>query len=194
MNIKINNNIECLTTSDLHFWHKNIIRYSNRPFDSIDEMNECFIDNWNAKVRSTDIVFNLGDFAFCKSDEVIKILSRLNGTQYFVYGNHDKVMKGDEVQAFCKRSKKIAMFADTYELTYRGTPIFMSHYSHRVWNRHHRGAIHLYGHSHGSLFGLGKSMDVGVDTKELVSDYSPFHLDQIIEYLNHKPIQKLDHH
>ena len=34
-------------TSDLHLHHKNVIKYSKRPFQDIDQMNEAFIANWN---------------------------------------------------------------------------------------------------------------------------------------------------
>ena len=32
-------------TSDTHFWHENIIKFCNRPFSSIEEMND---KNWHA--------------------------------------------------------------------------------------------------------------------------------------------------
>jgi calcineurin-like phosphoesterase family protein len=50
-------------TSDTHFNHKNIIKLCNRPFTSIEEMNEKIIENWNNIVKPEDIVWHLGDFA-----------------------------------------------------------------------------------------------------------------------------------
>jgi len=73
---------------------------------------------------------------------------------------------------------------------YGKTGIFLSHYSHRVWSQSHHGILHLYGHSHGSLPGIGKSMDVGVDTNDLY----PYHLDEIIEKMKNIPINFVDHH
>ena len=51
-------------TSDTHFDHKNIIKYCNRPFKDIDEMNAELERRWNAVVAPGDRVFHLGDFAF----------------------------------------------------------------------------------------------------------------------------------
>ena len=89
MKLKVNESQTCWVTSDLHFGHKNIIRYSKRPFKDVEDMNEQLIQRWNDRVSPDDIVFNLGDFAFLKPEQIAKILSRLNGKQYFVMGNHD---------------------------------------------------------------------------------------------------------
>lgn len=94
-------------TSDTHFWHKNIIRYSNRPFDSVEEMNEAIIDNWNSVVGPDDTVFHLGDVALGPWSEWAGTLSRLNGYKILVVGNHERIFKGE-------KPKMQERFADFY--------------------------------------------------------------------------------
>ena len=48
--------------SDLHIGHENILRFDNRPFADVNEMNNKLIENWNARVCSDDTVYILGDF------------------------------------------------------------------------------------------------------------------------------------
>ena len=76
--------------SDTHFYHENIIKYASRPFNSIEEMNETLIKNWNEKVNPTDIVYHLGDVGLCSKELLEGMLSRLNGKIYLVRGNHDQ--------------------------------------------------------------------------------------------------------
>ena len=194
MYLKLDQSIRYLITSDTHFGHKNIIKYSNRPFNDVEEMDNFMVDSWNEKVGPKDIIFHLGDFAFFGADKVVEILKRLNGTIYFLYGNHDRVMRNPIVLDYIKNTGKIKVSADTFEFKYNKHNFFMSHYAHRIWNRSHRGTIHLYGHSHGSLPSLGRSMDVGVDTNDMESNYAPFLLDDVIEFVIQKPIHKIDHH
>lgn len=189
MLIKLKNNMKKkFVTSDLHVFHRNIIKYSNRPFNSVEEMNETLVENWNSVVSEGDVVFNLGDFSFANGEKTVELLKRLNGTQFFTYGNHDRVMQSDVVKQFCYKSGKITLFCDVMSLRYEGHFIFLSHYAHRTWNRSHHGSLHLYGHSHGTLPGVGRSMDVGVDSSDMVSNFTPFLLDDVIEFLMDKEI------
>ena len=77
--------------SDTHFNHSNIIKYCNRPFKSVDEMNDVIINNWNKVVGKDDIVFHLGDFFLGSKYDLKDIVSRLNGKIYLVRGNHDRL-------------------------------------------------------------------------------------------------------
>jgi len=194
MKIRKQENRNYWVTSDLHFSHKNVIRYSNRPFANVYEMDEALIHNWNSNVGVNDIVFNLGDFALCNQNKIIQILKRLNGIQYFIYGNHDAPMRKRAIRDFCRESGKIEIFCDTLECRFGKYHLFMSHYGHRVWNKSHHGALHFYGHSHGSPPGIGKSVDVGIDSNELQTNYAPMRVEDVIEYLSHKDVHKIDHH
>ena len=48
-------------TSDLHFGHENVIRFDNRPFKTVEEIDSELIRRWNAKVAPGDLVYVLGD-------------------------------------------------------------------------------------------------------------------------------------
>lgn len=87
--IKLNKNQNIFFTSDLHFNHSNVIKWCNRPFLNVEEMNQSLIDNWNKKVSNKDIVFHLGDL-FWKYYNDKQILDALNGERiYLIPGNHD---------------------------------------------------------------------------------------------------------
>lgn len=75
-------------TSDPHFYHSNIIKYCNRPYSSVEEMNEALVTNWNSIVKPEDTVYCLGDFSL--AIRPVELYSaQLNGTKYLVPGNHD---------------------------------------------------------------------------------------------------------
>lgn len=77
-------------SSDHHFWHKNILKYCERPFETIEEMNETLIRNWNERVTDDDIVFHLGDFCFGGVEKWQNIRAQLNGRIVIILGNHDR--------------------------------------------------------------------------------------------------------
>lgn len=168
--------------SDTHWGHANVIKYSNRPFADANEMNEKMLAEWNNIVKPQDIVYHLGDVAFMPFDKLKSYLWKCNGTIHMIRGNHDKMI--DQNRTEILKQGKIASIRDYYELRLPGIPmIVMLHYGMRVWNKSHYGSIHLYGHSHGNLPPHGKSVDVGVDCKEITSEYRPIYLDEILSYM-----------
>jgi calcineurin-like phosphoesterase family protein len=77
-------------TSDTHFGHANIIKYSGRPYKDVPHMNEMLIQNWNEVVQSTDTIIHLGDFAMGPKTEHAGFLKRLAGYKILIRGNHDQ--------------------------------------------------------------------------------------------------------
>ncbi|TXM73728.1 metallophosphoesterase [Methylobacterium sp. WL69] len=157
-----------LLTADSHFGHKSVLspRFNNqRPFASIDAHDEALIAAWNAVVRPDDIVWHLGDFAHkCSPNHAASVFSRLRGKKFLVRGNHDQGLgdrlpwDGPVVDVMRVQVQDPGMVAPQQ--------VWISHYAHRVWPGMHRGHLHLYGHSHGSLPGSRNSLDVGVDCWE----------------------------
>jgi calcineurin-like phosphoesterase family protein len=142
-------------TADHHFGHENIIGLSSRPFASVEEMDAEMITRWNEVVAPGDNVWHLGDFAFrCELRRKRAIFSQLNGSMHLVPGNHDDA---DTLKLAWASIGQIS------EITVDGQRLVMCHYGMRTWPGVHRGAIHLYGHSHGSLPGNAQCIDVGVD-------------------------------
>ena len=79
--------------SDQHLFHKNIIKYCNRPFD---HMNEEILRKWNEKITDEDTVYIVGDFALGRKEKAAEWLSQANGKKILIIGNHDrnpKIMK-----------------------------------------------------------------------------------------------------
>jgi calcineurin-like phosphoesterase family protein len=81
--------------SDLHLDHKNIIRYCNRPFRNVHQMNYTLIRNWNKTVCKRDVVYFLGDFALSRGNRrrVLNFIKSINGRKIFIRGNHDKFLR-----------------------------------------------------------------------------------------------------
>lgn len=174
-------------TADYHFGHTNIIKYSNRPYADVQEMNQLLISNWNAKIKPDAIVYFLGDLAFTDLPRLRNIRNQLNGTIRLIRGNHDKkLIKGEALELFDWVKE---YHEDTYE---DGTLVVMCHYAFRVWNKSHRGSVNLHGHSHGSLPDLGgRQMDVGLDTNPR---YEPYSFKEVMSKMLTRQTIASDHH
>lgn len=167
-------------TSDLHFYHDKIIKHTQRPFRSAEEMNKTLIKKWNNKVSYDDEVYILGDFTMKGTDMASALLSSLRGKKYLIRGNHDNFVDSPEFE----RSLFISV-QDYMEITYINTRFILFHYPIVEWNGYGKGAIALHGHQHNHKkynienrkMGILR-YDVGVDA----NDMAPVSAKEIVDF------------
>jgi len=182
-------------TSDLHFFHKNICRFSGRPW-SYEDNTEKLIEIWNKNVGEGDTCWHLGDFFFTGSNEksvnqCIEVLKQLNGEIRCIRGNHCPKKLMDALLA----SGSISSCDEYKEIKINKVKICLFHYPQVVWNQSHRGSIQLHGHCHGSLHNLGKSIDVGLDgAKERLGEWRFWTEQDVLDYAKDLVIHAPDHH
>lgn len=180
-------------TSDLHFGHKNILQFCNRPFATTEEMDEALIQNWNSVIKPNDWVFNLGDFAFAPHWRWYEILARLNGKHVLILGNHDITRwPGDKVMELFHRVEQQMI------LKIDGRFVYLNHYPFLCYGGTYRSPENavwqLHGHVHSSpndterkgqdnerlAIRFPYQYDVGVDN----NNFTPVSWEQIKEIIN----------
>lgn len=164
--------------ADTHFGHANIIRHCNRPFSSVEEMDEALIANWNSVVSPDDDVYIVGDFAY-KVEHPERYADMLNGRKHLITGNHDrKNLKDPEFR------KRFVEIRDMLTIKHDGKSIVLCHYPLVEWDGMYRGAYHFFGHIHNNenqaqkiMRGIAGAYNVGVENME----YTPRTIDEIID-------------
>jgi len=153
-------------SADLHLGHSNIIKYTNRPFKNVEEMDDTILSNFAAVIKPEDSLWLLGDTCFTGRD-LRNYMRRIPCRKYLIKGNHDPKQFDKDI------------FDGVYDvkmITVAGQAIWLSHYAHLIWPQSHYGAWHLYGHTHGTLQPeLGWSTDVGVDN----NNYQPVSMEDL---------------
>lgn len=137
-------------SSDAHFCHNQDFIYKPRGFNSVYEMNEAIIKNWNSVVSWDDEIFLLGDCMLNDDAEGIKCLNRLAGKIYILTGNHDTATR---VQKYVNIRPTILHIGLAYILKYEGYSFYLSHYPTLTSNYDYdkplkKRLINLCGHSH----------------------------------------------
>ena len=172
-------------TSDLHVGHLNVIQYCNRPYKTIEEMNEAILKIWNKTVSKNDIVYVLGDFSL-NTRYVEMYLPKMNGEKRLIVGNHDSCF---ETKLGQKKEKTAKMKKRYYEAGFKTIQtshmmkidkygVELSHFPFapkanddksskdvRYMNERpiDKGQILLHGHSHAYHRKNGRMIDVGFD-------------------------------
>lgn len=163
-------------TSDTHFGHLNIMKYSNRPFSSIEEHDKTLIENWNNKVPKNGIVYHLGDVGFASSEYLNNILSQLHGKIHLIVGNHDHK----------QILKQQAQFFETIETQFTiqigEQQILLNHCPLLCYPGAYRGWWQLFGHVHS-----GPRVSDGLDLPRL-SMLFPTQYDVGVDNNNFTPV------
>ena len=181
--------------ADPHFDHENILKMTDRPFGTTEEMNETIIKNWNSVVTNTDTVYILGDMFF-RTQNPERILMRLKGKKHLIIGNHDESwmkLLPEEVLS------KYFVGITNMEVTSNGEyGITLCHYPMPMWK--HRGKTYMiHGHIHDDtsdelfpyLCRTERILNAGVE----INGFRPVTLEELIEnnkcfksqYLNKPP-------
>ena len=172
-------------TSDTHFNHANIVKFCNRPFKDVEQMNEMMIANWNSVIGETDTVFHLGDFCLGGAAEWTKLLDRLNGKIYLILGNHD--LKNIR-QGFISRFEHVAM---QMHIEVGKQRIYLNHYPFLCFEGGYKEVWQLFGHVHTRKNNTGidagrlqylypTQYDVGVDN----NGFAPISFEQVKRIIN----------
>lgn len=166
--------------SDTHFLHANIIKYCNRPFADVNEMNAVMMRNWNRTVSKDDVVIHAGDFMFGNKRHCETILNRLNGQKILIHGNHDP----KEVRNASGWNDVMA----SMEFEYDGFTFKVKHFpwksTETIDNYNGDGRIiHCHGHTHNSTVQLhNNSINLSVEHW----NYTPVSIDTVIKlWVNH---------
>lgn len=188
-------------TSDLHIYHANVIKYCDRPFSSVEEMNEILVKQWNDTIGPEDTVYCLGDFSMAFRP-VETFTTRLNGTKYLVPGNHDfchsyhkhsRTLEGQAnwIQKYIDNGWIVLPEQATLDIPTVGI-VNMCHHPYVILDRHDiyddkytkwrpkdDGRWLLCGHVHEKWRVVNKMINVGVDQW----NFKPVSMDQIIKII-----------
>ena len=178
--LKIRKEEKVWFTADTHFGHKNIIRYCQRPFVDVEEMNRVLIENWNNVVNEDDIVFHLGDFSVGGAVEWTNLLDQLHGRIFLIIGNHDM---NNVNQGFMHRFIDVKM---QMLISVGNQRLYLNHYPFLCYGGSYRNTWQLFGHVHTSQNQTGldgsrldylfpTQYDVGVDN----NNFTPVSFEQV---------------
>lgn len=181
-------------TSDTHIGHTNIIKYCNRPFVDVGEMDRTIINNWNELVKPEDTVYHLGDVAFTSPERAKHILSVLNGYKILILGNHDRAAHKmrdwgfQEVHQSLQLELQGGIMANLSHYPYKGSPDPYHKAKFETKNLKDDGRWLLNGHVHTSwvfkptLYKKGM-INVGMDKW----NFRPVSEDIIVDIINKHP-------
>lgn len=169
--------------ADTHFGHEGVIRFSERPFDNVEEMDSVMMANWNARVQPDDEIYILGDFCWHGGHDVaIEVARLLNGRKYLIKGNHDwKYLE------YPNYREQFVEIADIMEVVQNGNRIVLCHYPMLEYNGERRGGWHIHGHIHNrkeDTFHYLRNKERTLNAGAEITNYMPVTFEELVA-LNH---------
>ena len=155
-------------TADLHLGHASIIAMCNRPFTSVEEMDQVLVENIRKRVCQKDDLWIVGDLAMAKMADrprIEALFKRIPGRKHLIIGNHDKRWVHE---------LKWHSIGGLKEIKDEGRRVTLCHYPLMTWPGSRHGAMQLFGHVHNNWVGCRGSVNVGVD----LWDFMPVTLDE----------------
>ncbi len=158
--------------SDTHFDHNNIIKYENRPFKSVQDMNHYLIKSWNEHVSESDVIIHMGDFSMATQERTEEIISKLNGNIILLRGNHDQGTISEYTFPY--------PYVESMTTQHNGYKYYCCHNKDNIpsyW-KHWK----LVGHQHSNIPFIdyeNKTINVSVE----VIDYKPLSFEKLNTYL-----------
>lgn len=164
--------------SDTHFFHKNILDFTDddgnlirgAKFDSVDHMNEYMLDRWNETVKPQDIVYHLGDVMMGPKEDFQSFFPKLHGSKRLIVGNHDDI-KYLTNGGFFKKVQMWRMFPE-FGLLLTHVPIHESGLYRRSKDK---SLLNVHGHIHHNLSPTEHHRNVSVEA----IDYTPIHIEDV---------------
>lgn len=148
--------------SDHHLYHERILEFcaEQRPFDSVEEMNEVIIERHNSLVNPKDHVFFVGDVVMGDPVENLKIVERMNGIKHLIGGNHDKLRsKMAEYQKYFVSIEAYREFGHNSDI--------VSHYPVHPQQLDTRYKFNVHGHLHNVVLDDPRYVNICLDNRNL---------------------------
>ncbi|AWN03997.1 phosphoesterase [Rhodococcus phage Peregrin] len=188
-----------LFSSDQHFWHANILEFDDRPFKSIEEMNEEIVARHNSVVAQDDEYHNVGDVLLGQGfAEHLSIIGRLNGIRKLYPGNHDRVSHVNKQKYralyWDAYSEYFEIMPDNFQVNLQGTTFNISHFpydgDHLKEERYvdkravDNGLPLIHGHTHSkNKISYSKNGTLQICISVTAWDYYPAHENEILDLL-----------
>lgn len=172
-------------TADFHLSMTDIIRFEERPFQDIQQMDDFFIQQCK-KLQKDDVIVHVGDLYSFKNDrnfaggqkKPIDLLDGIAATFINIRGNHDL---NNKVKSLCE-SMRVRLGKSILNVSVSHYPS----YDKRAIGNFLKYDIHLCGHVHRKwrhcldVDNHVLNINVGVD----VWNYNILDEDQLIRYIN----------